>query len=298
MRRGMFGLCLILTLFAAVAFADQRVEVELSGGTRQQAIGRAFDEALAMEIEEIAPLPASRLEVVMGVLKPERDTLVSGYGEVAMSERSLEDGSNATTAFLTMDVRINTARLRERLRELGVLSTLSGPMPYVLRLSGVDPGDTKGLGRLQELSGLRPVSAAGEDAPVLSLSRGGVWFGVLTYGDWSATRSSENLEEVWLAVWKEFFSRPPRLSSSAGGLDVRISGWLSSTGPMEFDRLMDTWDAEIGRKDLLGVEMDGPGMTGVWRIQTESRSAFEQRLGDAARAQGLAVEIRQSEGHK
>ena len=298
MRRGMFGLCLALLLCAAGAFADQRVEVELSGGTRQEAIGRGFDEALAMEVAEIAPLDASRQEAVMGVLKSERDTLVSGYGEVATTERPLEDGSNATQAFLTMDVRINTARLRARLRELGVLSTLSGPMPYVLRLSGVDPADTKGLGRLQELSGLRPVSAAGEDAPVLSLSRGGVWFGVLTYGDWSATRSSEKLEEVWLSVWKEFFSRPARLPAGDGGLEVRISGWLSSTGPMEFDRLMDTWDAEIDRKDLLGVEMDGPGMTGVWRIQTGSRSAFEQRLGDAARAQGLAVKIGQPEGRK
>jgi hypothetical protein len=295
----MFGLCLALMLCATAAFADQRVEVELSGaGSRQEAIEKGFDKALSMEVSAMAPVSASRLEAVMGVLKGERDALVSGYGEVSTSERPLEDGTNATAAFLSMDVRINAARLKTRLRELGVMSTLSAPQPYVLRLSGVDPAETTGLGRLQELSGLRSVAAADEGVPVLSLSRGGAWYAALTSGEWSATRSGKSLDEAWLSVWKDFFMRPSRQSAQGQGLEVRVSGWLSSMGPMEFDRLMDTWDAEIDHKDLLGVEMDGPGMTGDWRIRTGSRPAFEQRLGDAARAQGLSVEIRQAEGRK
>jgi hypothetical protein len=55
---------------------------------------------------------------------------------------------------------------------------------------------------------------------------------------------------------------------------------------------MDSWGAEVDQKTLVGVEMDGPGMAGVWRIQTRSRDALVRRLGDAAKAQGLSVEIR------
>jgi len=295
MRRGVFVLCLALVLYAGSVGAAQRVEVRISdGGTRQEAIEAGFDQALAMEVGAITgvTLPGPRLQAVMGVLKGERDTLISGYSEVTSTQQPNGDGTNSTSASVAMDVRINTARLRTRLREMGVMSTLSGPQPYVLRLAGVAPADTRGLETLQTLSGLRSVAAAAEDVPVLSLSRGGVWFGVLTYGDWSATKSSKSLDEVWLAVWKEYFSRPASLSAGAGGIEVRVSGWLSSMGPMEFDRLMDTWSAEIRRKELVGVEMDGPGMTGVWRIQTGARPAFEQRLKDAARAQGLAVELK------
>jgi len=304
MQRGVLGLCLMmLLLWTAPVLADQRVVVPaLDEGAQVSAMDRGFEAALAQEVQTLLskPLAPSRLKAVMGVLGPERNALILGYSEVvaaegnatAMDANATAMDANATAGALVLDVRVHSEALKTRLRELGVMFTAAAPWPYVLQLSGVEPSRTKRLGVLQELSGVQPLAAAGEDVPVLKLSQFGAWTGVLTLGEWSASHSAKSLDEVWLTVWKSYFSRPGLMATGESGLLVRVSGWLTSMGPMEFDRLMDSWGAEIEYKTLVGVEMDGPGMAGVWRIQTRSKDALARRLGDAAKAQGLTLEIR------
>jgi hypothetical protein len=284
---------LVLLCWSSLALADQRVTVVPVGGEdRAAAVGRGLDEALALEIRGIAgpSLTPARLKAVMGVVGKERDALILGYKEAVTAAGNATGQANATDPGLTLDVRVHTPGLKTRLRDLGVLSTLAGPLPYVLRLSGVEPSRTRPLAALQELSGLTPAASAGPEVPVLTLSQAGAWTGVLSLGDWRSTRSAKTLDEVWLGVWKDYFSRPGQ--TGGGGVEVRIAGWLSSMGPMEFDRMMDGWSAEIDRKALVGVQMEGQGMAGVWRIETRSRDALTRRLQDAARAQGLTVQVR------
>lgn len=286
--------CLMLLLcFALAARADQRVEVPADGGGDQGAVlERAFDTALAQEIEAIlgTRLAPSRMGLLMEILGPERDALILGYSEAPAAQEAPED--NATQAARTLVVRIHGAGLGARLRETGVMFTAGEPWPYVLQLSGVEPSRTRRLTALQELSGLTPVPAAGPEVPVLTLSQMAAWNAVLTLGEWRSSRTAKTLDEVWLAVWKDYFSRPGLAVRGDSGLTVRVSGWASSMGPMEFDRLMGSWRDEIRDKTLLGVEMDGTGMVGVWRVQARSREALTRRLTDAAKAQGLVLEIR------
>lgn len=297
MQRSVFCLWLMLLCAASPVMADQRVVVPVDGGEGQpSALEMGFDAALAQEVQVLVgtPLSPSRLKAVMGVLGPERNALIRGYSEVAgaAANATAMDANATNGASLTLDVRIQTEALKTRLRELGVMFTATAPLPYVLELSGVEPSRTKRLGALQELSGLKPLPSAAADVPVLKLSQMGAWSGVLSLGEWNATHSAKTLDEVWFVVWKSYFSRPGILAKGESGLLVRVSGWLSSMGPMEFDRLMDSWSDEIQHKTLVGVEMDGPGMVGVWRVQTRSRDALARRLGDAAKAQGLTLEIR------
>lgn len=286
--------CLMLLLcFALAARADQRVEVPADGGGDQGAVlERAFDTALAQEIEAVlgTRLAPSRMGLLMEILGPERDALILGYSEAPAAQEAPED--NATQAARTLVVRIHGAGLGARLRETGVMFTAGEPWPYVLQLSGVEPSRTRRLTALQELSGLTPVPAAGPEVPVLTLSQMAAWNAVLTLGEWRSSRTAKTLDEVWLAVWKDYFSRPGLAVRGDSGLTVRVSGWASSMGPMEFDRLMGSWRDEIRDKTLLGVEMDGTGMVGVWRVQARSREALTRRLTDAAKAQGLVLEIR------
>jgi hypothetical protein len=274
------------------AVADQRVVVSVDGGDGQASfVDRAFDAALAQEVEAVlgTRLAQPRMDALMGILSKERDALILGYSEVATAG---DAEVNATDPSRTLAVRVHGAGLKARLRDLGVLFTARAQRPYVLRLSGVEPSRTKGLGALQELSGLKPTVAQAPEVPVLELSQAGAWTGVLTLGEWKSFRTAKTLDEVWFAVWKDYFSRPGLAVQGESGLLVRVSGWLSSMGPMEFDRLMDSWNGEIQHKTLVGVEMDGAGMVGVWRVQTRSRDALARRLGDAAKAQGLTVEVR------
>jgi hypothetical protein len=274
------------------AVADQRVVVPVDGGDGQASlVDRAFDAALAREVEAVlgTPLAQPRMDALMKILSKERDALILGYSEVANTG---DAEVNATDATRTLGVRVHGPGLKARLRDLGVLFTARGQWPYVLRLSGVEPSRTKGLGALQELSGLKPTVTQAPEVPVLELSQAGAWTGVLTLGEWKSFRTAKTLDEVWFAVWKDYFSRPGIAVQGESGLLVRVSGWLSSMGPMEFDRLMDSWSEEIQHKTLVGVEMDGAGMVGVWRVQTRSRDALARRLKDAAKTQGLIVEVR------
>lgn len=286
-----YALCLMVLLwFASPAAADQRVSVTAEAGEGREALlERVFDTALAQEIDALlgTTLAPARRKTLMDILSRERDSLILGY-----SEDGTPDAANATAPTRAITVRIHEAGLKARLRGAGVLPPRKDPLPYVLRLSGVEPSRTKRLGALQELSGLKPVAAAAQDVPVLSLSQLGAWTGVLSLGEWRTSHTAKTLDEVWLAVWKDYFLRPGVAAGAGSGLVIRVSGWLSSMGPMEFDRLMDAWNEEIGSKTLIGVEMEGAGMVGVWRIEARSREALARRLRDAAKTQGLAVEIR------
>ncbi len=83
----------------------------------------------------------------------------------------------------------------------------------------------------------------------------------------------------------------PVVQEERAVVTVRVSGWLSSMGPMEFDRMMDDWKAEIAQKNLTAVDMAPSGLVGVWKIQARQKDALANRLRDAAKAQGLTVEI-------
>lgn len=83
----------------------------------------------------------------------------------------------------------------------------------------------------------------------------------------------------------------PVVQEDRSVVTVRVSGWLSSMGPMEFDRMMDDWKAEIAQKNLTAVDMAPSGLVGVWKIQARQKDALANRLRDAAKAQGLTVEI-------
>lgn len=299
MQKSVLGACLAVLFLFTSALADQVVSVAplKEGESKDSMLDRAFDQALALEVDDIlgAALPISRKEKIMAVLVPQRSTLVRGYSETGKAEKTPLSGdgneSAESPATWTVKVRVQREDLRARLREMGVLATIRAPLPYVLVLEDVDSSRTARLAFLQELSGLQPVGAGGEETPVLRLTQFGDWTGTLSLGPWSASHTARKLDDVWLVVWKSYFTRPGSLRQEDLGLGVRISGWVSSDGPMEFDRLLEGWSAEIDQKTLTGVEMRGPGMAGVWRIRPKSKDAFLLRLNDAAKAQGLELEI-------
>lgn len=283
---------LLLVLFVALAggaWSGQRVEVAPAPDLTDHAqiVRKGIEQALALEIQAQlpAPLPPSRLAAVSRLLLAEQGALILGHSELPMA-------SAAANGTVCLDVHVDSNGVRARLAELGVLFTASSFRPYVLRLVDVDTSRTRRLGPLQELSGLRPIAAAGPETPVLQLKQDppGFWTGRLEHGVWNETRTAKTLEEIWFSLWKDYFSRAEGHLGD-GALTVRVAGWLSSSGPMEFDRLMDGWTREIEQKALTGVAMDPDGLAGVWKIRVRQKEAFMGRLRDAAKAQGLAVKI-------
>lgn len=287
MWRFFCGMCMVLVV-SSLVLADQEVPLVIDQGQSQaEALHAAFDTAIAKEMETMVgpSLAPSRQKLILSVLDADKNMLISGYNEVPSSHNGTDEKK--------LLVRINAHALRARLHDLGVLATLDAPMSYVLILSGVEPSLTKRLGALQEISGLVPRSQAeGDDIPELRLSRADAWMGVLSYGDGQFSHSAKTLDEVWFFLWKGYFSRFDKASAiPSNALQIRVSGWLSGQGPMEFDRMLEGLSAEIDQKSLVGVEMDGPGMATTWIIQSRSKDAVLHKIEDAVRAQGLVLEV-------
>lgn len=266
--------------------ADQQVPLGTSG-SQQEILQAAFEQAITQEIELILgiSLPEQRQKLIMSVLKSEQDSFIAGYSE---QKTALEDDQEPKKILV---VRLSTATLRKRLQELGVLATVHNPLPYVLTLSHVQPSETKDLGPLQELSGLIPQTMTHDPLiPELKLSRPGGWLGVLSWGDAQVSHGAKTLEELWLALWKDYFSKQSSGLTPDNEVRVRIVGWLSGQGPLDFDQLLETWSAEVDQKSLVAVDMDGPAIAATWKIQTRSKALLMDKLHNAVRAQGLILE--------
>lgn len=66
---------------------------------------------------------------------------------------------------------------------------------------------------------------------------------------------------------------------------------MSSAGPMQFDALMNSWNAEIVRKELVQVDMDTLGLTARWSVLPRNLEALRAKLHNAAQAQDLRVDV-------
>lgn len=290
MRRKWIAGLLCLVLWPARVGADQRVDIAINGtdSVYEQVVVQGLEQAIALELAAMLPAVApERLSALAAHVQTVRDALILGYSDVTAA-------SNATEGHLVLDVHVNTDALYAQVRDLGVLYTASGPKPYALVLDGVEPGRTKRLGPLQELSGLRPADTITPSMPVLRLAQEppGAWTGVLTLGDWSVTRTAKVVDDVWFGVWKEFFSRPGAAQALGDGtVTVQVSGWMSSAGPMQFDALMNSWNAEIVRKELVQVDMDTLGLTARWSVLPRNLEALRAKLHNAAQAQDLRVDV-------
>lgn len=193
-----------------------------------------------------------------------------------------------------MDVQLDEERLKDRLQETGIYYTISAPMTYGLLTGGLEPAKIKRLGPLQELTGVRPAGGGGPETPSLR-SRAG-WRGGMDWGPEPGslveTKSGKSLDTIWLGLWKSYLPVQRCAGRLEPGSEVTVSGWVSSMGPMEFDKLMDGWSAEIEHKTLEKVGMDAGGVIGVWQIQSRRPEALQIRLKDSVRAQGLQLEMK------
>lgn len=289
----------LMVIVAAPVWAVQRVEVQGGAAMDQgQLVDAAYSRALVQEVLDIAPaLEPKRVEAVAKMLSREEVLFILGYSVCSLSSNATQNATvdDLGPDDLALDVHTNRPAIRQRLVEMGVVATQSRPKPYVLSLIGVDPSGTGELGRLQILSGLKPVPASSGELPVLRLTQHppGAWTGTLLLaGGENATLSDQKLEKVWFGLWKDYFTQFAERESLEGAVQVRVTGWLSSMGPMDFDRLMETWPEAIESKTLAGVEMEPQGLTGVWTVKPRDGAVLRSRLRDAAASRGLTVEIR------
>jgi hypothetical protein len=301
--------------------------------TRDQARAAGFKRAVFEEALDLLPgtLDTFRAELLRQYLAPHAAEYVLSYSEVAQGPAApAADAANATTpdavdqaaagmvadalvttmapagdevqqGLLRLDVTVNRAGLKRRLKQMGVYYTTTAAQPYDLGLSGTASAAWDEIGRLQTLTGVSVVRGA---EPLLEIDsvmaepsdeerKAGLkeaapmWeLGLSADGArWSAR--GRDLETAWFSAWKGWFSRPGAEAGMVDELTLTVGGWYATDGIKAFADEMGAWEGAVESAELREVLMLPDGMSGVFGVKTMDRDALEGHLAQTLPQRGL-----------
>ncbi len=288
------GLAAALCVTLATALLSQAAVVDVvqpseAGVSSMQLRAKARDAAFVQAVsqEAAAMLPADMSEQRKGLLAahlaPLAASFVTGYQENAA--RTDESGLS-----LTLSVDVNKKALRDHLRGLGLLRSGGGPLFVDLRqLSSMNAQESETLKSLLALSDMTQSQGS---MPELTLERvDGRWKGTLRSGDAALAEMHPDLSSMWFAIWGKYFHRQASPAATAGVSQLRMTGWFSADGALEFDQAMRAWEDVAQDVRLLELDVQTSGVSGLWSIGITDRAGFESRLKDAVKGRNLRYEF-------
>lgn len=324
------ALAFVLTLALAAQAHARVVEVlwhpdnpEAEVASRSAARMVGFKRAVFGEALDILPgsLGEYRTDLLRQYLMPRAAEYVLSYSEAvtepeAPAENATEQDEPQRMSLqaspdvgmlgvVRLDVTVNRAGLKKRLKQMGVYYTTAAAQPYDLALAGEASMAWDEIGRLQALSGVAVVRGA---EPLMEIDsvmaepskkerKAGMqkaaplWQARLTADGAEWTAHGRVLQDVWFKAWKGWFSRP---GAEAGMVDVvplTISGWYATDGIKAFADELAAWEGVVENAQLREVLMLPEGMTGVFSVKTMDRGALENRLADVLPQRGLSWEF-------
>jgi hypothetical protein len=287
-----FFLTLILTCLATLPAFAGNIEVsvveeenESSMELQNRAMNEAFAEAVHKEaLRLLPPLGEKRSALLREELKEKAGYYVLGYDKV-QTEPS-EDGLT-----MRMNVKINRQALRDGLKAMGVFSTARERLSTDVRVKGLNEEDRMKLKGLMLLTGIDPSSDV--DSPAIMISKdekemfdaqmripGRVWRG-----------RGKDLGVVWNDLWKRYFTRQMAQAPKTGMATLRIAGWFTPDGVREFDRILRKWDGALSDVQLLELDMQASGVSGIWSAHILNRELLTGRLEAFLPDRGLSYSI-------
>lgn len=288
-----FGLAALLLALAVATAAAEPLRVSgqadpglPAGQARQQALERAFAEAVLQEAQRLlpGPLPESRLSALRQHLGPRAVDFILSYQEAATKP---DEAAQAAPLELTLDAEVNGRALRPELVRLGLFAGAKHPRFFSLSLGpGVSERDFKALDGLQVLLG---ISRAPQAAAELSLERlpQGYYKAVLRHAGQSLAADAGDLPGLWLEVWGRYFASLERQTAGSAGLSAR--GFASVDGVHELSRVLSGWDDAAQGALLSAVELKEGDIRARWSLRVVSQARLDAHLRDYLPGRGLTV---------
>lgn len=229
--------------------------------------------------------PIERWYMLREWLGQRADSLILGYSELGL-EVSLSDGE----AVMELEVLVDEAALKERLKDVGVLYNSRNLTEYVLEVSSPDGQVRERIRALETLYGLASVGFGAEGVPRLSLDHHQKnWRGRLVAGDTSWQAQGKDVDEVFSGLWPNYFRLPEVVSEAVKTLDVEIRGWFVSSGVQVFEREVSSWKGIVEEMVLVELGMGPVELTGRWQVRSADPDEFRARLKGHAVSRGLEV---------
>jgi hypothetical protein len=321
-----FALCSVF-LFVSLVFTPQaqaafvRVHAVSEAGTppaeaRQQAVERAFVDAVAQESAKLLPLPLSgpRSALLRQFLAPRAASFIVSYQEASAepAERAAHGSSaasgkpaadapaaahaqSAATASadgitrLDLDIEVNRVMLRAELLRLGLL--VDGPRTYLLHLgAGVAERDLKALADLNTLMGLTRAAAASMDITLERLPQG-YFKAVLRRLDAPTSvpfaADGKDLPTLWTSLWGRLFSGKD-FQPGGAARGIELFGFHGVEAVQDFDRVLSGWDGAVQDVVLQSVDAMPEGLAARWSARVVNDERLSALLGEALPARGLS----------
>jgi hypothetical protein len=264
---------------------------------RQQALERAFVEAVTLEATRMLPaaLPQERAQTLRGHLAPLAGDLAMSYQETAGTKQSQSASQTSATGTppvfgVELDVEVNRPALRGLLLRLGLLST--GARNYSLRLGpGVVEKDLAGCEEVSRLMGLSQTTPAPLEVTLERLPQG-YYKGVLRQPGNAAAAvvvaDDKDLVGLWQKIWGQLFAGKDFRPGGASRW-VDVSGFSGVEAVHGFDQILSTWDEAIQDVALVSVELRPQGISARWSARVVQQNKLASRLAEALPQRGLTL---------
>jgi hypothetical protein len=288
----------LLVVLVLPGEAAQRVEVtwplapdQQEMDVREEALHAGFLQGVVQQANELLaePMAGDRAELFGAYMENRVSDLVLGY---SLLETSLVEEPPALD--MVLSVTLNVPEIKKHLRQLGILYTCSNPVAATMTLSGVDGTDWQRLEELKTLTGVNVVFSGSDAAPgaaevQIDKSDTTAWKGVLTAFDKTFTSRGKSLDEVWMALWADYFNLESVVAGIFDTVRFKIDGWYVPEGVSYFDTLLPTWKKLVEQSSLVKVELEPESLGGLWEVRTRDVQAMRSRLESFLADKGLRL---------
>ena len=253
---------------------DVQAGFELGGSEREQAMLLA----LVRESETVLPgsLDPARKELLAKFMQTRHEKYILSYSQLARSDPGKR----------VWQIQVNTQAQATLLKDLGIYYTLDTSLSYSLELVHQDDRGAKRIAELEVLSGLNRGNVQYPSLRVQATSDGG-WNGRLQSANQAWTANAKDVDDLWLALWSNFFSYPESMQSLVQSLDIRINGWSTISAISGFCQQLQSWPQLVDRATLGQISGDSLGLHAHWQILTLQPEKLKERLDRYTRSRGL-----------
>lgn len=298
MRIAVWSLLLVLSLSVGEAAAEEvRIFKPMEEDTsamalRSQALAEGFAQAVLDEARKMlgGALDDGRAELFREYLVDHARPYVQGYKII--SSESSEGG-----LILRLDVQVNKTGLREGLKRMGFMETLSAPLPA----SVVWPEDLDEENRVvvEGLSALTGLQAESGVLPRFTLEYGkdkGTFKGRLEGEEREWMAVSKNIPTLWFDLWGRYFSHSKDANARIKLNSLSVAGWFSPDGVLEFDRVLRGWDSSAQDVRLVEMDMQPTGVGATWTFRLLDSNRLKMLLHGFLPQRGLSFKLAEDAG--
>ena len=298
MRIVVWTMLLVLGLLAGRAAAQEvrifkPMEEDMSAmALRSQALAEGFAQAVLDEAQKMlgGALDEGRAELFREYLVDHARPYVQGYK--ILSSESSEGG-----LILRLDVQVNKTALREGVKRMGFMETLTGPMAAsVAWPEDLDEETRVEVEQMTALTGLQVQSGV---LPQFTLEHGrdkGTFKGHLEGDDREWMAVSKDIPTLWFDLWGRYFSHSKEAGARVALHSLSVAGWFSPDGVLEFDRGLRSWDSSVQDVRLVEMDMQPTGVGATWTFRLLDGGRLKMMLQGFLPQRGLSFKLAEDAG--